>query len=332
MIPIFDPMVTSLLFLIGSFIILAKSADFLVDGAVAIAEKMNVPKMIVGIVLVGLGTTAPEFAVSMISAISDKPEFALGNAVGSVIVDDAVALALGIIVAPKVLKVDSRILKSAGIFLICVDILAFILAINGVIGRFEGIILLMIMIAYFTFIVINEKKNRDKKHKKMLKEELEAHTHQGSIRAQVLRFCVGIIGVVFASDILVSSAQKIALHFNVPKTIIGMTILAIGTSLPEIATAIVAAKKGHGDLALGDIIGADILNILWIIGGASTISTITVAKREIFFMFPVMFFVVLTMLLFARMGYKLQKWKGWVLLAIYAVYFVATIVFFSPSA
>lgn len=334
-----DNIVIHFIILAASFLLLSKSADFLVDGAVGIAAKLNVPKMIIGIILVGFATTAPEFAVSVLSAIKGHPEIALGNALGSVIADDALALSLGIIVAPAALKVDSRVLKTAGLFLICIDIFAFILAVNGVISRLEGLILIAILAGYLTVVVLNEKKRRsniksgavvntESETEAEEVEEVEEHIKPGTLGLQFFRFGVGVAGVLVASEFLVDSSLFVARYFGVPEVIIGLTMIAIGTSIPEIATCVVAARKGHGDLALGDIIGADILNILWIVGAAATANPIVVEKNIMYFAFPFMIFVVLLLLLFARMGYQLQKWKGFVLLGVYIAYIAATILFF----
>jgi cation:H+ antiporter len=317
-----------------SFYILAKSADYLVDGAVSIAIQLKIPKIVIGIVLVGFATTAPEFTVSLLSALKGLPEIALGNAVGSVIVDDAVALGLGIIVAPVAIMVESRILKRFGIFLVTIDIIAFILAFNGIIDRWEGIILLFLLVGYLIWIFVTEKRQKEKaaqEAKEMddaYEIELEEHMKPGGIVKQFIRFGIGVAGVIVASHYLVESSKFIAEFLNVSKAIIGLTIVAIGTSLPEIATCIVASRKGHGDLALGDILGADILNILWIIGAAATANRISVAREMIFFSFPAMLIIVGSMLIFARMGYKLQRWKGIVLVSLYAVYLVFAIILF----
>ncbi|MBN1647685.1 MAG: calcium/sodium antiporter [Spirochaetales bacterium] len=379
----------SLAALAVAFYTLTKSADLLVDGAVGVARRLRVPKMIIGIVLVGLGTTAPEFSVSMISAIKGNANIALGNAVGSVIADDALALALGIIVAPQALRVDSRILRSAGIFLICIDVLSFILALNGVISHYEGFILLGLLVVYFAFVIITEKKNRDKKNEDEYEQDIEDHSHSGSnlfsqlanplfgiaaviilslvnappavstgalfvymlylvfyarieknrkrkslispaVKAkgsfQLIMLAAGIGLIIISGELLVEAAVNIAVFLHISDVIIGLTIVAIGTSLPEIATCIIASRKGHGDLALGDIIGADILNMLWIMGGAAAVSEIRVDRNEVLFMFPAMITVVLTMLVFARMRYRLERWKGFVLLGMYIVYLVLTFV------
>ncbi len=320
----------------ASFFLLSKSADFLVDGAVGVAAKLNVPKMIIGIILVGFATTAPEFSVSVLSALKGHPEIALGNAVGSVIADDALALALGIIAAPVALKVDSWVLKRAGIFLVCIDIFAFVLAANGIITRLEGIVLIGILAGYLSITVVSEKKRRSAAKRVLLEsdtseqelEEVDEHIKPGKLSIQFLRFGIGVAGVLLASEFLVDSSLFVARFFGVPEVILGLTMIAVGTSIPEIATCVVAAGKGYGDIAVGDIIGADILNILWIVGAAATANPIVVEKNIMFFAFPFMIFVVLLMLIFARMGYRLQKWKGFVLLGVYVLYIGATVLFF----
>lgn len=316
-----DSLFFHFLSLLVSFLILAKSADFLVDGAVGIASVLKIPKMVIGVILVGFATTAPEFTVSLLSAIRGFPEIALGNALGSVIVDDALALALGIVVAPTAIRVEKKSLRWFGIFLISIDILSFLLSLNGIINRLEGLLLLSILVIYL-FVVFHVERKRRKAGVAEDEEDgsLEEYTKSGGLLKQALRFLLGVGGVVLASQFLIDSSIFIAGFFGASKAFIGLTVVAIGTSLPEIVTCITAARKGHGDLAFGDIIGADILNVLWIIGAASLANPIHVEPDMILFAFPWMLFVVATMLSFAWWGYKLQRWKGFVLIAIYFVY------------
>lgn len=316
-----DSLFFHFLSLLVSFLILAKSADFLVDGAVGIASVLKIPKMVIGVILVGFATTAPEFTVSLLSAIRGFPEIALGNALGSVIVDDALALALGIVVAPTAIRVEKKSLRWFGIFLISIDILSFLLSLNGIINRLEGLLLLSILVIYL-FVVFHVERKKRKAGVAEDEEDggLEEYTKSGGLLKQALRFLLGVGGVVLASQFLIDSSIFIAGFFGASKAFIGLTVVAIGTSLPEIVTCITAARKGHGDLAFGDIIGADILNVLWIIGAASLANPIDVEPDMILFAFPWMLFVVATMLSFAWWGYKLQRWKGFVLIAIYFVY------------
>lgn len=312
--------------IVACFLVLAKSADILVEGAVGIAYRLRVPKIIVGIVLVGFMTTAPEFAVSVISALQGQPEIALGNAVGSVIVDDALALALGIIVAPKAIAVDSRVLRTTGLFLIGIDILAFILSLNGSVDRPEGIVLLVVLAGYLVAVVVYE--GRRRRNGSRSTEEADEYYKPATAWQQLGRFAVGIAGVLVASEFLVNSAEFIARFAGVPPVVIGLTLVAIGTSIPEVATCIVAARKGHGDLAFGDILGADILNILWIVGASATVNPLSVGRRVILFSFPAMLVVVVAMLLFARIGYRFERWKGIVLIVMYLLYLTLTVMLF----
>lgn len=315
--------------LLISLVVLTKSADLLVDGAVGVAKKLNVPKIIIGIVLVGFATTAPEFTVSVISAVRGFPEIALGNAIGSVIVDDTLALGLGIIVAPKAIKVDSRVLRTTGLFLVAIDVIAFLLALNGVISRFDGMILVALLVGYLIVVVTVEKKRKAAGATTLDDAvEIDEYIKPGPLQRQLLLFAIGVLGLILASDILVESAVNIAHFLAVPEGIIALTVIAIGTSIPEIATSITAFKKGHGDLSLGNIIGADILNVLWIIGASAIANPITVSDEMLYFAFPVMIGVVVLMLVLARVNFRLDRWKGFLLLSVYVAYLVVSITVF----
>lgn len=310
-----------------AFALLIYSAGFLVDGAVGIAHRTGLPKIIVGIVVVGLATTAPELAVSVAAALRGSPEIALGNAVGSVIVDDGAAIGLGMVMAPAVVAINPRIMRSVGMFVPAVGVAAFLLALNGTIGRLEGASLLAVYVVYMVVLIVTHRRQAAKGAPPE-EADLAEHVKPGGIRLQVLRLAGGVAGVLLASELLVPSAQFIALELGVPEAIVGLTIIAIGTSLPEIATCVRASRKGHGDLAFGDILGADILNVLWIIGASALVNPISVARRVVLFSFPWMFVVVGAMLGLVWMGYSLRRWKGVVLLALFAVYLASTIVLF----
>ena len=283
--------------LIVSFAILFKSAGFFVEGALSIARVLNISKMVVGIVFVGMATTAPEFGASIIAAILGHPEIALGNAIGSVICDDGVALALAAIVAPTAILINCRILKTAGLFLISIDILAYILARNGTIGRMEGVLFLIILCFYFIFVLRKQRYSvrKDDKERDSLseKEENPPASKLALLRKPIFLFAVGIIGVTLTCRAVIWASLNIAEYFSISKAIIGLTIIAIGTSLPEISTCVTAALKGEGEIAVGNIIGADILNVLWIIGVSSIANPIKVELKIINFAFPFMILICL---------------------------------------
>lgn len=317
----------------GAFVILSKSADVFVDSSVAIAEILRVPKMVIGIVLVGFATTTPEFAVSVQAAYLGHPEIALGNAVGSVICDDGLAMALAAVIAASPLLIDKKILKSAGVFLILVYAVTYGMALNGTFARSEGLILVVLLAGYiyYVFTTARRERNHGSIREETVAEKASAESpvsSSRSIRRRLIHFMLGLAGVVVSSRLIVWSSLHIAEYFKVPEVVIGLTIIAIGTSLPEIGTCIAAVKKGQGEIAVGDIIGADILNIVWIIGVSSIVNPIHVSRKIINFMFPWMFLIVGTMLFSMRIHYRIGKPKGIILLSLYAIYLFMTIKFF----
>jgi len=337
--------IVTFIILLISFVILLKSADYFVDGAVGIAETLKIPKMLVGIVLVGFCTTAPEFAVSVQSAMMGKPEIALGNAVGSVICDDAIALALAATIIPII--IDPKIFKTAAPFLIGVDIIAYLLAFDGTVARWEGLVLVAILIGYLLFVIREQKRARAGTNIENSSDS--THTSQEGVSAKksIMTFVLGLVGVIIASRIVIISAVQgdvfslgersisiisIAEYFHVPEIVIGLTMIAIGTSLPEIMTCITAARKGEGEIAAGDIIGADILNILWIVGVSSAVNPITVSTGTMHFSFVSMFVVVITMLVSMRTGWKVSRKEGVFLMLLYVIYIALMIKFFGIQA
>lgn len=323
----------SFLVMILSFAVLFKCADWLVDGASALARILNIPKMIVGIVLVGLATTAPEFGVSVVSAFLKHPEIALGNAVGSVICDDGIAIALAAILAPSAIMINCRILKTASVFLLSIDVGAYLLAKNGTVGRAEGLLFIFVLCLYFIFILKYQRSDFSISGQEIGKEnrgeEVSFLEKKARLKKPLLLFFVGIVGVFITSRGVLWAAIRIARHFDISETVIGLTVIAIGTSLPEISTCITAVLKGEGEIAVGDIIGADILNILWIIGMSAIVRPIEVEKEVINFAFPYMILVVAIMLGAMRIGCRLGKAKGLLLLALYIIYIYLTLTFFA---
>jgi cation:H+ antiporter len=260
----------------------------------------------------------------LIAALRGAGEIAIGNAIGSVICDDGVALALAAFVAPTVIFVNCRILKVAGLFLISIDVLAYVLAKDGRLGRLEGLGLVLILVGYYVLVVWNQRKNRSRRKVESpdlaSSENVAGESERESLLKPVRLFLFGLIGVALMSFVVVEVAVRIAQFFQISEILIGSTIIAIGTSLPEISTCITAALKGEGEIAIGDIIGADILNILWIIGVASLVKPIEVDMDIINFSFPFMILIVVVMLLCLRIGCRLTKPKGLILLSLYGLY------------
>jgi cation:H+ antiporter len=312
-----------------AFIVLAKCSDLFVESSVALANRFGIPKLVIGIVLVSFATTAPELAVSLMSALKGNPEMALGNAIGSVICDDGLALALAGVFAVGGISVMPSVLKTSGIFLICIQVLTFFFVFRDfTLERWEGGVLVGLFAVYLVFMFYEHKKGN-------LKDDLETDapeefTHMSMTRMGLL-FGVGLLGIILASEFIVGSATSIARHMHIPEAVIALTLVAFGTSIPEVATCIMAARKGHGEIAVGNIIGADILNICWVAGASAIANNLTLDSKQVYFMFPAMFVIVLLMLLLLRWRYKLTRQKGILLFIAYIIYLVLSVVLFPPD-
>jgi cation:H+ antiporter len=326
-----DHLLLNIAVLAVAFVLLSKGADYLVNGSVGVAWRLKVPKVIIGIVLVSFGTTMPEFTVSVVSAVGGHSEIALGNAIGSIVVNVGIALALAVLVAKSVFRIDPSVYRSVGITFLLASILSFVLSIDGTISRLEGVLLVVGLAIHLGYLVVTERRRQARGFEVEAVEEVEAHISEGTLAKHLAVFVGGLAVVIVSSRLLVESAVTIAERFGVSETVIGLTIIAIGTSLPEIATCVVASRKGHGDLAFGDIMGANILNLLWITGGASIASPIVVSLREIYFMYPSMALMVGAMFLMAAFGRKLSKLNAVILVILYVAYAVATVVLFVPA-
>ena len=298
-----------------SFALLAKCADYLVEGAIDIARYLHAPPILIGIVIVGLGTTAPELAVSVTAALKDSPEVALGNAVGSVIYDDGLALPMAALFATTAIAIDRIVLRSAAIFLITVDLVAWYMAFDGTLARVEGGALVGLFVLYLIYSFWEQKRRPH--------AETEEEAPSRSLWKVALLFAGGLAGVVVSSHFIVEATPVVAMALGLPDVVIGLVVVALGTSIPEVATCIVAARKGQGALAVGNILGADILNICWIAGASALANPLVVPADVVNFMFPWMLAIVLTMLGLMRIGYELNRWKGLVLLALCIAYLIA---------
>lgn len=310
-------LLTATIVLVIGFTVLAKCADIFVDSSVEVAEKFKIPKLIIGIVLVSLATTAPELAVSLLSALSGQPQMALGNAIGSIICDDGLALALAGIVTISPIVIIPRVLKTAGIFLIVIEIIAFLFILfDNTLDRWEGVVLVLLFAGYIFLIFYQHKTG---KFLSEIKEE-SAQQKVSSFNKIILLFLISLCGIIISSKFIITSATTIARTFGISEAIIALTVVAFGTSIPEVATCIVAARKKQGAIAVGNIIGADIMNICWVAGASAIANPLTLQRRETLFMFPAMFIIVGSMLGMIRYKYSLTRIKGYILLALYLVY------------
>lgn len=316
--------------LIASFAVLAKCADLFVESAVAVATRFGLSKLVIGIVLVSFATTMPELAVSFMAALRGNPEMALGNAVGSVIVDDGFGMAMAGIFALAPIAVMPKVLKTSGIFLVLIQILAFVLIVGDqTLSQIEGLVLVLCFCGYLWYLFRLHRNGE--LNTELEADEPEAYTHMPMGRIIGL-FILGLAGILISSEFIVSSATSIAHALHIPNAVIALTLVALGTSIPEIATCIMAARKGHGEIAIGNIIGADILNICWVAGASAMAHDLSLSTKQIWFMFPTMFVIVGVMLLLLRWKYELTRRKGFILFGLYIAYAVGSFIVFPPNS
>ena len=307
----------SFLILIIGFIFLIKGADIFVEGAASIARKFNVPSMIIGLTIVAMGTSAPEAAVSITSSLAGQNDMSVANVVGSNFFNILMVLGVSSIIAK--LPVQKDTIKKDAPFLIIVSTLLLLFGLNLKISRIEGVILL----ALFTYFLIDTIKSAKKSSNKSDSDEIAATSDievsdEVSMPKTILVCIVGIVGIVLGGDMVVNSATSIATSFGMSANLVGLTIVAVGTSLPEFVTSIVAIKKGETEIAIGNVIGSNIFNILFVLGLATTIYPITISM---FALIDVIFMVAITVLLylFMKKDYSLVKKQGFIAYMIYTI-------------
>ncbi|RXG33853.1 calcium/sodium antiporter [Methanohalophilus sp. WG1-DM] len=301
------------LFIVG-LIFITKGADWFTESAVSISQKSGIPKMIIGATIVSFATTAPEFAVSAYAAYLGHTGLTVGNAVGSVICNAGLILG-GVIVLRSIPVEDSSFLKR-GAFMIVSALLLIVVSIDGMLTPVDGILLLVVFVVFLYYnyrlqsllFGTNEEVN----------EELGEISN--SISKDVVFFVLGAALVVGGSRILIDSGTDIAMWLGVPEMIIGLTLVAFGTSLPELITAISATRKGHNDLAVGNILGANTMDIALILGASSLISELPIQNQSLYYDFPAMLLIMGMIVFFGLTGRKLARWEGAVILATYIAY------------
>ena len=265
-------MAINILLIALGFALLVKGADFLVDGASGVAKRFHIPEIIIGLTIVSIGTSMPELFVSITSAIDGYSDMAIGNVIGSNLCNLLLILGISATINPIIFKKETKLIEIP--MCLGVTIIFLILAnIGNSISRIDAIILIALFIAFIFYTIMMAKKGED--FDEISDEEKQRSAQEGKKRKiiiNILYIIIGIIALKIGGDLVVEHSEKIAKMFNVSDKIIGLTIVAIGTSLPELVTSVTAALKKNSDIAIGNIIGSNIFNMLLIIGAAAAIS------------------------------------------------------------
>lgn len=312
----------AVLFLVLGFVFLVKGADIFVEGSSSIAKRLHVPSIIIGLTIVAMGTSLPETAVSVTASLANNNALAVSNAVGSNIFNLMVVIGFCAVLTPVAVQKD--VLKRDFPFSMLCAVLLFVLGCIGpmILGHFDGIILLALFAVYVVFLIRSALKasksgNTSDDESIAAAEEMKMI----SVPRSIFFIVAGAVGIALGGDVVVNSASNIATKFGMSQTLVGLTIVSIGTSLPELVTSIVAARKNEVDMALGNAIGSNIFNILMVLGIASAISPIAFLTENLVDIAILMVFSVLVWF-FAWTKKKLTKPEGAVMLLLYAAYVV----------
>ncbi len=319
-------MIITILILAASLALLIWSANVFIDGASSVAKYYGMPPLLIGMIIVGFGTSAPEMSVSAIASIQGNPGIALGNAYGSNITNIALILGLGAMVNP--IFVHSQVLRKELPILTVVTILAAFQLYNGYLSRIESIILLLVFGVIIAWSIWQGLNKRADSFGDEIKKELNSKTI--SIGYSLIKLLAGLVLLIISSRVLVWAAVKIANGLGVSDLVIGLTVVAVGTSLPELASTLIAARKGEHDIALGNVIGSNLFNTLAVVGIAGAIRPLTIEK-DIFYRDMTVMSVLTISLFVIGWGFRgkgrINRIEGAVLFIAYLCYTAYLIMF-----
>jgi cation:H+ antiporter len=300
-------------FLFVGLLLLFVSGKFLVDSSVAISRRLKIPRMIIGLTVVAFGTSAPELLVSLQAAFSGYPEIAIGNVVGSNISNILLVLAITALIFP--IPVPASSVRRDWPIMMGVSVLLFIFSMNGWISRLEGAVFVGLLAGYIAYSVVRARSVAPSE----TVDELN-----GAMKwwVAVIIFLVSVVGLAFGADLLVENAALVAEKMGMSKRVVSITMVAVGTSIPEVATSVIAALKKETDISVGNIIGSNIMNILSVLGFTSLVSPISVSEEIAGFDIPWMLGISLLffLLMLPASRSRITRWEGSFMIVIYLLY------------
>lgn len=306
--------------LIVGMVLLIKGADFFVDGASKIAKAFHIPSLIIGLTLVSMGTSAPELSVSLNAALNNSNDISLGNVIGSNLCNTLLILGVSaaftpLLITKEMKKYDIPIMAFLYILLL---VFGFVISPNSL-DVIESVVFLIIFVAYIIFLIIRAKKENK------VEEETEEAISKGKLAISAVLALVGLAAIIFGGDLVVDSASSIAMELGMSEALVGLTIVAVGTSLPELVTSVVAAVKKENDIALGNVIGSNIFNVLLILGLTSAISPLVVSGTVLIDLIILLATGVI-LLLISQLFKDMKRYHGIIFIAMYVAYLVFIII------
>ena len=322
-------MIINILLIMLGFFLLIKGADILIDGASNIAKKFHIPEIVIGLTIVAIGTSMPELMVSLNASIKGLSDISVGNVIGSNLANLLLILGVTSIIKPLVFKRETKLIESP--FTLFITILFFLFANYSIFGdiivisRGEGVVLLLLCVLFIIYNLIMAKKGNefDREKVKINKKEEK----KINILKSLIMIIIGIIGLKFGGDFVVENVRDLAISFGISEKLVSLTIVAFSTSLPELITSITATKKGEEDMAIGNIIGSQILNILLIIGISSVISPIAYSisyNMDLYILISASILFVL----YPFIGKKdtMTRYNGILFVIIYVIYMISLVI------
>jgi len=305
---------------IGGLVLLFLGGESLVRGAVGLARKLDVSPLFTGLVVVGFGTSAPEFVVCLEAALRGQYDITIGNIVGSNIANLMLILGVAAMIQPILSR--ASILKRDGLAMLLASVMLVGLAFLGEVSRPVGLLLLVLLIGFITVCWISERAQNNSNAGELEEEIEEIGKLPGRAWLAVLAVLVGIAALVIGSNMLIEGATRIALAYGISQAVIGVTLVAIGTSLPELAAVIVAAIRNHADVALGNVLGSNVFNVFGMLGLTAMIEPLAINRAFLDLDMWVMLGVSALLLVFLTTGNRLNRGESLLLLAGYAAYVV----------
>ncbi len=310
---------TLILFALG-FVLLIGGAEWLVRGASRLAALFNISPLVIGLTVVAFGTSAPELAVSLQSTMAGQPDLAMGNVVGSNICNILLILGLAALASPLI--VQQQLLRQDVPLMIGVSILLYLLVLDGSVGRLDGALLFAGIVGYVVFSIVQSRRETNRQVQEEYAKEYGAKPDGGSVPRNLALVVIGLLLLGLGARWLVDGAVLIARLLGMSELIIGLTVIAVGTSLPEIAASVVASLRGERDIAVGNAIGSNLFNIMAVLGLTGLVAPegIAVSPAALNFDLPVMIAVAVACLPIFITGYRIDRWEGGLFIAYYAAY------------
>lgn len=307
-------------FLLGMAVI-TKGADLFTESAIHLAEVSRIPKVIIGATLVSLATTAPEFSVSVTAALMNMPQTAIGNAIGSTICN--IGLILGLCALIRPLSSEKKIVLQQGSFMLVAAVAVTLFSLGGYLETWEGVILVLLLAGYIYYSYSTAMRIRSENRTNEALAGGDAGVHQPPAQGALKDLGMVLAGgacVVIGSIVLVQNGAILARWLGVPELMIALTLVALGTSLPELVTSLTSTLKGHSDLGVGNIIGANFLDIAWVLGISALVRPLPIERQTMVLDYPFMLLVMAMLVIFGSTSTKIGRLKGSIILGTYIIY------------